>query len=158
MEVRMADIPIPQASGLSQLPTSRVSGIYFLWRKEQIVYVGQSRNITQRIADHIQEGKKRFDGMSYIAVEVIRLDRVERYFIETLLPQYNRCGIASAMRKLRGCGFEADIKPPVLCGKKRKRYGPKAHITHDTTGAVLVIKARGQPTIRLPVMLVPTPQ
>jgi predicted GIY-YIG superfamily endonuclease len=57
------------------------------------IYVGQSRNITQRIYQHIQDGVKRFDGMSHIAVKVANLLEVERYFIEKLIPRYTNAAL-----------------------------------------------------------------
>lgn len=118
----MAELEVPQADGLSQLPASTIAGVYFLWHGDLIVYVGQSHHITKRIFEHIKDRTKRFDGMSYIEIRKGRL-RLERYFIEKLLPKYNRCGIASSMRKLRQHGYDAPAKVPY---QPKMMSGPEA--------------------------------
>jgi len=63
---RIASNDPPEPDGLSQLPIETTCGIYFLWQRSEIVYVGQSKHVTQRIYQHIQDGIKRFDGFSFI--------------------------------------------------------------------------------------------
>jgi hypothetical protein len=99
---------IPPSRGLEQLPSETVSGIYFLWRGSQLIYVGQSRHIAQRVGQHIEEGRKPFDGMSFIRVEISHLNHVERLYIERFLPQYNRCAMSKARRKLKVLGCKPD--------------------------------------------------
>lgn len=95
----MADHSIPQPLGLSQLPTTNVTGIYFLWHGAMVVYVGQSKTIAQRVYQHIQDGTKAFDGLSWIACEPKHLNGLERRFIERLLPRYNRCLFSERVRR-----------------------------------------------------------
>jgi 5-methylcytosine-specific restriction protein A len=130
---------IPRPTGLLQLPTETVSGVYFLWHGSEVVYVGQSRNLTQRVCQHIQDAAKRFDGMSFIAVAVARLGKVERRYIEALLPRYNRCGIATAARHLRAHGHVGPVSEPHLTRNRksaararlrwRNRQGPLTNVT-----------------------------
>ncbi len=53
------------------------SGIYFLRREEEIVYVGQSKNVARRIADHIN--KKFFDSILIMPVPLEARSAVEAY-------------------------------------------------------------------------------
>jgi hypothetical protein len=72
------------------------TGIYFLIKDNKVIYVGQSRNITCRLAGHAQS--KTFDSWYWIPCEVERLNEVERVYIRTLLPVEN---MDSTSRKLR---------------------------------------------------------
>lgn len=74
-------------------PVPTTSIIYFLHRKERIVYVGQCINGMDRLKDHItQRGrtKKVFDAYSYIMCRSEDLDKLEEYYIRTLKPEYNK--------------------------------------------------------------------
>jgi hypothetical protein len=63
-------------------------GVYFLRRGEEIVYVGQSKNIAYRIADHI--GRKSFDSVLIMPVPEEALDAVEMHWIRRLELVLNR--------------------------------------------------------------------
>lgn len=116
LEHRLAYENIPQPDKLSQLPVERITGIYFLWRGDELVYVGQSRNLTERVLGHIQMGSKVFDGVSYIEHPLKGLTRFERFLIERLLPKYNKCSFSNRCRKERSWGL-----PPRLTRKRRIR-------------------------------------
>ena len=62
--------------------------VYFLIDKSQIVYVGQSANLPARLHAHRME--KNFDRALYMPIDNGRLAEIERFFIETLTPKYNR--------------------------------------------------------------------
>src|SRR5258708_30571573 len=64
------------------------SGVYFLLRGEEIVYVGQSKNVACRIAAHIN--KKFFDSILIMSVPLEALSSVETYWIGQLKPVLNR--------------------------------------------------------------------
>jgi hypothetical protein len=64
------------------------SGVYFLRRGEEIVYVGQSKNVAYRIAAHIN--KKFFDSILIMSVPLEALSSVETYWIGQLKPVLNR--------------------------------------------------------------------
>lgn len=104
LEYCLKDIPPPD--GLTQMPLMRVTGIYFLWRGDRIVYVGQSVCIQERICQHIQRGTKDFDGISHIVVALGDLDRIEQSFIRRILPEYNRCPFT------RRCRNEQRLRAP----------------------------------------------
>lgn len=64
------------------------SGIYFLWRGDTVVYVGQTKAGFSRIATHMASMRS-FDGVSFIRCDIADLDRAERAYLDALLPEYN---------------------------------------------------------------------
>jgi hypothetical protein len=62
-------------------------GIYFLIKNDEIVYVGQSVNIHNRIATH--ENVKDFDRFTYVECEQRDLSRIEAMYIDMYKPKYN---------------------------------------------------------------------
>lgn len=64
-----------------------VSGVYFLIKGGEIVYVGQSTNIFCRIGGHLQT--KDIDGFSYIECPVSDLDFLESVYIHKFMPRLN---------------------------------------------------------------------
>ncbi len=64
-------------------------GIYFLYKKNQLVYIGQSTDILLRIRNHFKE--KDFDNYSYFECEPSQLNEIERLFIEKYTPLLNKC-------------------------------------------------------------------
>jgi hypothetical protein len=64
------------------------SGVYFLCQGEEVVYVGQSKNVGGRITSHIDT--KSFDSVLIIPVPEENLRSVETYWIERLKPVLNR--------------------------------------------------------------------
>lgn len=93
--------PIVQFPNLSQFATS---GIYFLRLKGEVVYVGQAGDMRSRIATHIAEGVKAFDAVSCRPCPRKKLNQWERYFIERLLPKYNRCAFVKLARLMHEHG------------------------------------------------------
>lgn len=63
------------------------AGVYLLYDKGEVVYVGQSKNPMYRIGSHIQEGKKQFD--EFLVYETENYDAVEAFLIRALRPKYN---------------------------------------------------------------------
>lgn len=62
-------------------------GVYFLYDKDELVYIGQSDNLYRRIGQHIAERKKRFDSFElYPTTDRIRL---EGFLIKMFKPKYN---------------------------------------------------------------------
>jgi hypothetical protein len=70
-------------------------GVYFLCLGDEVVYVGQSVNVPDRVMSHIRESRrptgKMFDRLRifYLPVPESELDRVESEFIGRLQPKYN---------------------------------------------------------------------
>lgn len=94
----LADLPKPVQ--LSQMGHDYLrSGVYFLWQGETVVYVGQSKRVRDRVLQHAAEGLKAFDAVSFMGCEPKELIRLERHFIECLLPKYNRCAASESVRR-----------------------------------------------------------
>ena len=65
-------------------------GIYFLKQGDNIVYIGQSVNIHNRVKQHAIENTKVFDSFSYkIVDENLSLDDIEVEEIVKYRPKYN---------------------------------------------------------------------
>jgi hypothetical protein len=62
-------------------------GIYFLIKDQSVVYVGQSINITQRVAEHTKT--KDFDTFTYVQCKRENLNQIEAMYITRLKPKYN---------------------------------------------------------------------
>lgn len=83
------EIPHPQIDILeAAIPTRMASGVYFLLRGEDVVYVGQSVDVLGRISRHRREGK-RFDAYSYMECSPDAMDRLERLYIKAFVPEEN---------------------------------------------------------------------
>ena len=67
----------------------KTSGVYFLFLANELIYVGQSKNLHSRVADH----NIQFDEFSFVAVPTDKLDAVEAFFIDRLRPRLNRAGL-----------------------------------------------------------------
>ncbi len=66
-------------------------GCYFLWHKDNIVYVGESTCIMSRLVQHQKEGKKVFDRWTFKQVSGTDRQRQshERKLIKHYNPKYN---------------------------------------------------------------------
>lgn len=68
------------------LPTS---GIYFLVKNAEVVYVGQSTSVLSRIGTHILDPNKDFSAVSFISAPKESLDLLETIYIKILNPKLN---------------------------------------------------------------------
>lgn len=81
--------PMDQLRGMSG--EGRCAGVYFLWAGPQLIYVGQSSYIINRISQHIDAEQIPFDWATYIAVkDDMRRDDVEEMYIRIHVPPFNR--------------------------------------------------------------------
>jgi excinuclease UvrABC nuclease subunit len=67
-----------------------ITGIYFLFNLDEVVYIGQSKNINSRIAQHISENEKEFDCFSFITCNKNQLNKLEEKYIFHHSPLYNK--------------------------------------------------------------------
>jgi excinuclease UvrABC nuclease subunit len=89
-----------------------VSGVYFLLRGEKIVYVGESNNCDYRIATHIHEGVKKFDGFYIFPIRgIYDRKRNEKFLIKKLNPEYNVVHKPTRKKKRK--------KPVIIYGSNR---------------------------------------
>lgn len=68
-------------------PSMGIAGVYFLIKNNKIVYIGQSKNLSNRIADHIEE--KDFDKYTWLEIKIENLDYYESYFYYKFKPELN---------------------------------------------------------------------
>ena len=104
----MAKSSIPQPGEEIQLGDLlqgdyRFPAVYFLHDEGEIVYVGQSKTLRWRIEQHLSEGVKTFDAVSFARCCVSRLLEVEGEYIRKLSPRYNNCQIAVTVRREASC-------------------------------------------------------
>lgn len=66
------------------------SGIYFLYEKEELVYIGQSVNVIQRGFTHTSENKKVFSKQYFIKIPKNCLLETENVLINYFKPKYNK--------------------------------------------------------------------
>jgi hypothetical protein len=89
-------------------------GVYFLCDGSEIVYVGQSVNVANRIADHLNESVKYFDGVYFIPCHLSHLLHLESSMIRYFKPKYNQtCGTASIRDKALFKSLCTDIQREV---------------------------------------------
>jgi hypothetical protein len=70
--------------------------VYALWYEDEIVYIGQSRNLLDRLAAHSHQGKT-FDGFTSFTVGLGH-KRLEKEIINRLKPIYNQVEYRYARR------------------------------------------------------------
>lgn len=66
------------------------SGVYFLWRENDLLYVGQSRLVGQRLIEHEKASVIPFTHHTCLQCNYDQLDTVEYDYIEHLKPPYNK--------------------------------------------------------------------
>lgn len=64
-------------------------GIYILFKKDTVVYIGKSLNIRNRVFTHLSENKKDFDSYSVFECLECDIDLIERGLIDKYLPVFN---------------------------------------------------------------------
>jgi|GEM_PF-2730943 len=65
-------------------------GIYHLKQGSKVVYVGQTKNIKSRIAQHFYRNDKEFDGIEFFDCDIDMLNDVEAREIVHYNPIYNK--------------------------------------------------------------------
>lgn len=110
--------PLPDAlaqlhGALYNVKALTLSGVYFLLHEEEVVYVGQSTNVAQRVATGHPD--KEFDEAFMLLVPEEQLLEVETAFIAALNPIYNQTALpkgsyknARTLRILDSFGWEID--------------------------------------------------
>jgi hypothetical protein len=89
-KIRDALAQVPTVGELHELAVPpRICGVYFLLLAEEVVYVGQSRNIVARIHQHIDDLVKDFDRVLYLPCPPGLLDYFESRLIKVMRPRYN---------------------------------------------------------------------
>lgn len=81
------------------LETHRFPAVYFLYRRDEVVYVGKSLTLTARINQHLDEDVKSFDSVAFVKCPFNRLSAIEAHYIRLLAPKYNKCHVARKARE-----------------------------------------------------------
>lgn len=118
-------LPPSEPVQLHGLPPLNESGIYFLYRDGDTVYVGQARCVRKRIGQHLAEGLKRFDSVAFVPCELKALDRLEAFFIRKHVPEYNKCAIAKDARLLLANGIRFEGDPPLRLRRRSRAKNPQ---------------------------------
>ncbi|MDC8446472.1 MAG: DUF4224 domain-containing protein [Nitrosomonas sp.] len=71
-------------------PVKPVCGIYFLLCGSEVVYVGQSINLIERIGNHLRNDQMLFDAFYYIEAKKEDLLILEKKYIKKLNPYLNK--------------------------------------------------------------------
>ena len=84
-------LPIPEAELLqTAIPAAVLCGVYFLIRRSEVVYVGQSVNVFARLAQHLKGRRITFDSFNVVPCKAEDLDSAEAHYIAALVPRNNR--------------------------------------------------------------------
>lgn len=86
--IGMKTLATKQTIVAASLNLTDLSGIYFLIRNGEIIYIGQSTCVFRRVYDHLW-AKKIFDSFSYIQCEEKMLDKLESLYIHFYQPPEN---------------------------------------------------------------------
>jgi hypothetical protein len=81
------DLP-PQHDG--EIRSAYVSGVYYLYEGGVVQYIGQSRNVYARIAQHMAGAAFTFDMFAIQPCEQCELLRLEAEAIHRHMPRWNR--------------------------------------------------------------------
>ena len=93
------DIPVfiaPMIVDPTDLPRRDIRlicGVYFLYAGDELVYIGQSKNVVGRVASHCSDEYKEFTTYSFIDVPYHKLREVEAELISKYRPRYNKAGV-----------------------------------------------------------------
>lgn len=66
-----------------------IRGIYFLLMRGEVVYIGQTHHLAQRIIGHRDRGAFHFDEVRYLQMDSGNMNRVEREMIARFRPAFN---------------------------------------------------------------------
>lgn len=109
---------MPSAADILALPRLRtdVTGIYFLFKDDECVYVGKSRRVHLRVAEHMRRDFrfKDFNTYSWLACSEADASSLEAYYISLLRPRLNI--VWSGIPHQRGPRKQADFTPVLVDG------------------------------------------
>jgi excinuclease UvrABC nuclease subunit len=92
---------------LHPLRAADFSGVYFLCRGTSIVYVGKSKNIAHRIAQHI--GSKDFNTVMVMRVPEELLGVIEMSWIRKLKPKLNMQRLSKEVKTVKTIWLSPDV-------------------------------------------------
>ena len=102
-------------------------GVYFLFKKDKIVYVGQSQNIKERINTH--KKNKLFDCWNYIEVLGGNINEIEADYILKYNPIYNKSiHTNTKWISLSTCSQTIKLKKKSIYNHIESGYFSKVHL------------------------------
>ena len=108
-------------------------GVYFLKQDDEIVYVGQSVNLKERIKSHKYDEAKEFNNHSFIECEKDKLNEVENAYILKHNPVFNikkfeiKTG-SNGMKKMKMLQVEDETHEQAKLQALKKKMSIKAYI------------------------------
>jgi len=90
----MPELPNPHLlRGTATSLAGQVSGVYFLYDGEDLVYIGQGWNCFLRVAEHTRkDSDKRFTHWTFVEVESEAERKALEFQLRTVhAPKYNKC-------------------------------------------------------------------
>lgn len=91
---RRTDLP-PDPAALPEYTLHQGWYVYYLWLGPELVYVGKTTNLGQRITTHLKS-PKRFDRVTYATMpDEQAMKDTEHSEMQRHVPRYNKSGIAS---------------------------------------------------------------
>jgi predicted GIY-YIG superfamily endonuclease len=75
---------------VKKLNTNKKAHVYFLFNNDELVYVGSTAWLRNRISQHRHEKEKTFTDVYYITIPLKDRDEVEMHYIELYKAKYNK--------------------------------------------------------------------
>jgi hypothetical protein len=94
--IGLAPVSISSIPGLRVYDPAFLTGVYFLCKGNEVLYVGQSTNIGNRVTTHAAESTKDHDKVFFLRLPASQLAEVESRFIASLKPVHNWVGKKAA--------------------------------------------------------------
>lgn len=123
------------------LPTEDyiMSCVYFLIRKGEVVYVGQSTKGFYRVLTHV--GQKEFDSFSFVECSEENLDEMEAMYIAKLSPAHNHVmpnnSIFKSMEQLKKItGYNKWKLKKIIKKNNIKIYSPHHYKLNEILDAI----------------------
>jgi hypothetical protein len=111
---------IMETYGKKLMPVELHTGIYFLVKNNEVVYIGQSKTIEVRVSTHI--GAKDFDKAYYFECPLEELDEVEMELIRAVKPVLNTAHMIVNIRvESRKTKFSEYLRKKIESGKYGKQ-------------------------------------
>jgi hypothetical protein len=124
--VKTVKLEFERFDNITKGDIKRLAGVYMAYNSnDKVIYVGESRNVWQRVPNHFQQARGKFwKEISYVMVAYIDLDRYERHIIEGILvskyqPQFN---FSDEMINTKPMGKHADKIEDIVYYIKHLNY------------------------------------
>ncbi len=93
---------------------AKICGVYFLFNKEELIYIGQSVDILKRISEHMKD--KVFEWYCYEKVRKQNLDAVEKACIQRYQPRLN--DVHNSNKPIYKCQVDVELNSAIYTAGK----------------------------------------